>query len=105
MEKIQRKVESIKARLTEQQNGGNPRDQHLGEFKTELSILNGRVDKLQFSGLDSVLVGSLTSGKGDARALRKSLNKQAFVLSTKIKEIHSRIGKDLFYRSISGESS
>ena len=101
---IKTKVDGINSRLSTQSDG-NTQDKHLGKFKSELGLLNGRVDKLQFSGIDSVMVGPLTSGKGDARALRKQLNKQASELSKLIKELHKRIGKDLFYRSISHEDS
>jgi len=105
LDKIKNQVDAINSRLTEQSNGGDVQDKRLGKFKTELGLLNGRVDKLQFSGIDSVMVGPLTSGKVDARALRKKLNKRASELSKQIKAIHSRIGKDLYYRSISNEKN
>ena len=38
-----------------------------------------------------------------ARALRKELNARAFQLSKEIKALHPRIGKDLFYQTISTE--
>ena len=104
LDAIQSKVDMINARLSIQSDG-DTQDKHLGKFKSELGLLNGRVDKLQFSGIDSVMVGPLTSGKGDARALRKKLNMQASELSKLIKDIHKRIGKDLFYRSMSHEDS
>lgn len=105
LQKLQLELESIQVQVTNIQESlsenGDENDVHLGQFKTTLGILNGRLDKLQFAGLDSVVVGALASGQKDARALRKSLNKRASTLSTLIKNVHSRIGKDLFYRTIS----
>jgi hypothetical protein len=67
-----------------------------GGWKTELGQLGGKVEKLQFKGLDTVMTGGLTTGRDDARALRKSLNKRVAVLNAEIKRVHSEVGQQMF---------
>ena len=59
------------------------------------AALNGQLDKLQFQGIDSVVTGPLTSGKEQARAQRKGLNKAAAALSADIKALHADLAAAL----------
>ena len=54
-------------------------------------MLNGQLDKLQFTGIDAIVTGPLVSGKAEARAARKALNKRADALSTHIKALHGEL--------------
>ena len=58
--------------------------------------MDGKLDKLQFVGLDSIMTGQLTTGKEDARALRKALNRRVGVLNQEIKRLHSSLGQQMF---------
>jgi len=100
LHKIATAVENIQSRLSTR---GTPDKTRLGKFKSDLAQLNGKIDKLQMKGLDTVMTGPLKTGKVDVRALRKELNKKAATLSKQIKDLHPKIGTDLFYRAISSE--
>ena len=66
----------------------------LIKMKNELSLLSGRIDKLQMTEVDAVMTGPLTSGKADARAQRKGLNRTASGLIARIKALRARIAQD-----------
>ena len=46
--------------------------------------------------IDSIMVGPLTSGKEDARSMRKELNRRVEALHGVIQQMHSNMGKRLF---------
>ena len=72
-----------------------PPKEKLIEIKNELALMVGAVDKLQMKEIDTIIVGELDSGKNDARASRKELNKRASELSERIKRLHAAIVKHL----------
>ena len=91
---IQTQVTAFRARCAAP---GAGRDELVG-IKNRLAGLNGQLDKLQFQGIDSVVTGPLTSGKAQARAQRKGLNKTAAALSKDIKALHAVLAQALAAR-------
>ena len=88
---MQAQVTGFRARCAA---GDAARDELVG-IKNSLAALNGQLDKLQFQGIDSVVTGPLTSGKEQARAQRKGLNKAAAALSADIKALHADLAAAL----------
>ncbi|KAK3241228.1 hypothetical protein CYMTET_48979 [Cymbomonas tetramitiformis] len=78
-EDIKGKVDTFEKMITGHQSAGVERDD-LAKAKSELAQLNGKLEKLQLEGIDSVTVGELCSGKEEARAKRKQLNRDIDVL-------------------------
>lgn len=74
-------------RLTEQDSS----DAVLTKVKNELSLLSGNVDKLQMSGIDSVTVSELSTGKEEARIERKELSRRVQELSDKVHQWHAHL--------------
>ena len=88
---MQGQVTAFRARCA----AGDAGPDELVAIKNQLAALNGQLDKLQFQGIDSVVTGPLTSGKEQARAQRKGLNKAAAALSRDIKELHKQLAAAL----------
>ena len=59
-------------------------------FKKNVEQLVGRAEKLQFNEIDTVTTGGLKSGKVDARAKRKELNKRVNAVVEKAKNMHKK---------------
>ena len=60
----------------------------LARTKTALALLHGEVETFQDSGLGSVLVGPLRSGKEEARQQRKQLNANVDDLAAQTRRIY-----------------
>jgi hypothetical protein len=60
----------------------------LGSLKSDIAQLHGHVETLQCRDIDGVLTQDLTSGRQDAREVRKMLNKQAEELSQRILKLN-----------------
>jgi len=82
------------AALVVQASEGPP-EEAVHRIKDELALMIGNVDKLQMSGIDSVLVSDLKTGKQEAKEHRKKLNMRAETLSERAKELHGAIVKHL----------
>lgn len=78
-EDIKGKVDTYEKLIIGHQSAGVQRDD-LAKAKSDLAQLNGKLEKLQLEGIDSVTVGELCSGKEEARAKRKQLNRDIDVL-------------------------
>ena len=63
----------------------------IGAIKAELGQLYGNIDKMLNCQVDAVSTAELTSGKDDARALRKALVVRAQKTLDKIQETNSSL--------------
>ena len=58
---------------------------------SQLAQLNGKLDRFQFESVDAVATGDLSSGKSDAKAMRKDLNAGVDALRVRINELHGAL--------------
>ena len=63
----------------------------LVDFKAEIAQLHGSLEKLQFTRIDAVMTGGLTSGRDTARARRKAANKRCSALVHKASELFATL--------------
>ena len=63
----------------------------IGAIKTDLGQLYGSIDKMLNCQVDAVSTAELTSGKDDARSLRKELVVRAQKTLDKIQETNSSL--------------
>ena len=52
---------------------------------------SGKLDRFQFESVDAVATGDLSSGKSDAKAMRKALNAGVDVLRERVTALHSAL--------------
>lgn len=55
-------------------------------IKGKLAQMHGTLDKLQMESIDAVMTGPLTSGKADAKELRKALTKRCEQLTEQVQQ-------------------
>ena len=69
----------------------NVTNQEKSKIINDLAQVSGNLDKLQFSGVDSVITAELQSGQQNARERRKNLNRAAEELRERIIKLHDTL--------------
>lgn len=81
LEDLENEVADMEAAL--QDYPRTPRTRLL-EAKDQIAQMNGSLEKLQYSGVDSIITAELESGKERAKEKRKSLNQRCDALRERI---------------------
>jgi TolA-binding protein len=81
VEDLENEVADIEAAL--QDYPRTPRARLL-EAKDQIAQMNGNLEKLQYSGVDSIITAELESGKERAKEKRKALNQRCDALRERI---------------------
>jgi len=81
VEDLENEVADIEAAL--QDYPRTPRARLL-EAKDQIAQMNGNLEKLQYSGVDSIITAELASGKERAKEKRKALNQRCDALRERI---------------------
>mmetsp|Transcript_53243 Transcript_53243/g.147593 ORF Transcript_53243/g.147593 Transcript_53243/m.147593 type:complete len:111 (-) Transcript_53243:282-614(-) len=94
LEDLQAQFDEMSSMVDEFQGtieGGASEPEELLAIKSQLAQLNGKLDRFQFESVDAVATGDLSSGKSDAKAMRKALNAGVDVLRERVTALHSAL--------------
>ena len=87
VDKINSKIEGFKEAVT----GGTASPAQLSLVQDALAQCYGDLEKLQYTEIDSVITGDLSTGKADAKTLRKSLSKRTGNMLTIVAQLVEKI--------------